>query len=337
MTTLRELFPEVERSVRPIILAHSKKISAALGIPMDDAIQEATLALYKALQGYDFNKSHGGIHRFTDVVLRNCAASMIYSATTTARVPHVVYSEAGTLKVMKQRRLVSLDDIEPGTGFQPATDWGDPEVECMRAELENKRAVLRMRLINKLTERELAIFKCLSQPAEAFLIYLRNIGCEGDPTHAAIARYLGIGKNAVDWATLCIRSKFTRLAEEEFPDLVQGHLENGTWPMIHVSRINRPDHEFVANVLRERGLDPRPAEPARDIEISGQWAREVQNYPWGVVLIMKMGDTYRTLVIEGRFNKISGGVSGADGTWKYVTEEVPWYPKLVRELAKNDK
>lgn len=335
-TTMRELYPQVEQAVRPIILAHAKKISAALRIPMDDAIQECALALYKGLQGYDYNRSHGGIHRYANTVLRNSAASIIVGNTTTARVPHVVYREDGELKVAKKRALASLDELVPSTGWpsiQPAHPGGTPEDASIGREIDQRRAKLKMRLVNKLTDRERAIFNCLTQPTEAFLIFMRNIGAQ-EPTHTVIARFLGISKNGVDYGAYNIRSKFTRLAEIEFPDLIEGHLERGTWPMIHISRTGKPDHEFAASVIAARGLDPRPNDPARDIDVAGGWAREVQNYPWGVVLILRKKDAYRTLVIEGRFNRLSGGVAGTDGTWKNVSDVVPWYPKLVRELNK---
>lgn len=336
MTDIREMYPEVERAVRPIILSHAKKIARALNIPMDDAIQECAMALYKSLEGYDFNRSHGGIHRYAHTVLRNSAASIIVGATTTARAPHVVYREDGQLKVAKRRILPSLDELRPDKNWaiiQPANPGDNPEDATIRRQIDQRRAKLKMRLVNKLTDRERAIFNCLSQPTESFLIFMRNISAQG-PTHPVIARFLGISKNSVDWAGYHIRAKFTKLAEEEFPDLIEGHLERGTWPMIHISRAPKPDHEFVASVIADRGLDPRPNNPARDIDMAGDWAREVQNYPWGSVLILRKEDAYRTLVIEGRFNRLSGGVSGADGTWKNVSDEVPWYPKLVRELNK---
>jgi len=335
MTDVRELYPEVAAAVRPVILFHARKISMALSLPMDDAIQEVSMALYRGMQGYDFNRSHGGIHAYADVILRNCAASIITSSISTTCCPHVVYREDGKLKVAKRSRLASLDELTADgdrARIEPCCD-DTPEDAYTRGEMQARRAKLKMRLVNKLTERERAIFKCLTQPAEGFLMFLRNIGLE-EPTHAAVARYLGLGKNAVDYSAFSIRTKFTKLAEAEFPDLIEGYIERGTWPMIHVSREPHPDHEFCTRVIRERGLDPRPTEPARDIEMAGDWAREIHNYPWGVVLIIKRGAKYRTMVIEGRFNKLSGGVSGADGTWKNVSGEVPWYPKLVRELTK---
>lgn len=333
-TAVRDLYPEVEQAVRPILLSHAKRISDRLGIPMDDALQEVRWALYNGMQGYDYNRSHGRIHRFVDRVLRNSAASIIYKATTAARMPHTVYTEGGQVKVAKHRRFLSLDQIGPDDerpSFQPVDGGPTPEDAYVEAETAHRRAKLKMMLINKLSERELVIFNCLSQPTEAFLIYMQNVGAD-EPTHTVIAGFLGVSKNTVDYATLTTRAKFTKLVEREFPDLIKGHIEKGTWPMIHVSRASKPDTEFVAETIKRRGLDPRPLNPARDIELAGGWARDVHSYPWGVVLILKREDTYRTLVIEGRFNKISGGVAGADGTWKYVSDEVPWYPQLVREL-----
>jgi hypothetical protein len=102
--------------------------------------------------------------------------------------------------------------------------------------------------------------------------------------------------------------------------------------MIHVSRSDTPDHEFVRETIALRDLDPRPAS-ARDIETKGELGREITTYSWGVVMVLKRGEQYRTLVIEGRFNKITGGVFGAvEGTHKRVPDVVPWYVQLHKGL-----
>lgn len=333
---VRDLYPEVAKAVKPVILCHARRISFALRIPMDDAIQEVSLALFRGMGNYDWNRSRGGIHAYADTILRNCAASIIVGANSTTRCPHVVYRDDGKIKTAKRSRLVSLDELMSDNDrpvVEPPAAESDPEDICAKREIDLRRARLKMRLLNKLTDRERAIFKCLAQPSEAFLMFLRNVGLE-EPTHSAVARFLGLGKNAVDYSAYSIRCKFTKLAEAEFPDLIEGHLDRGIWPMIHTSREPHPDHEFAAMIIRKRGLDPRPTDPARDIEVVGDFGREIHNYPWGVVLILRHKQKFRTLVIEGRFNKLSGGVSGADGTWKNVIDEVPWYSKLVRELRK---
>lgn len=327
--TVRELYPQLNRLLRPIIIAHARKLSGALNIPIEDATQEVETALYKGMCAYDYNRSHGNLHRFANTVLRNCAASFIHGELTSTRVPHVVYKDEGKLKVVKYKRMATLEDLRED---EPSDSNATPEEALMGREMEDRRARLRMRLLNKLNERELAVFKCLSTPTEAFLMFLRNIG-EEEPSNASIAKFLGLGKNAVDYATLTIRTKLTKLAEEEFPELIRGHIAKGRWPMIHVSREPLPDNDFISKTIRERSLDPRPNEPARDIEVAGEYGREIHNYPWGCALIVRKGEEYRTLVIEGRFNPLSGGVNGVDGTWKNVNDVVPWYSGLVRKLG----
>lgn len=330
-----DLFPEVVKHVKPIIIHYARRISAVLSIPYDDAYQEVQFALYRALDGYDFNRSRGGLHAYTDTVLRNCASSMITGANTTARVPNVVCFEDGAQKVVKRARLASLDEMaEAGTpAGVPVARQDNPEEELLGTELAERRRKLVMRLVNGLNAREREIFKCLAGQSEAFEVYMRNLGIE-KTTHTAIANFLGITKNGVDYDAHSIRESFTRLAESEFPDLVSGKLRSGAWPMIHVSRAEKVDHAFVVAKLQERKLDPRPLGRC-DVDSKGDWEREVQHYAWGVVLILRNKKMFRTLVIEGEFNAISGGVAGADGTCKNLSKVVPWYPALVRELGRK--
>jgi RNA polymerase sigma factor (sigma-70 family) len=321
------IFKDVERALKPVLIHHAKKISQALGTPLDESLQEIRIALFESLSGYDYNRSHGKMHRYVDRVLRNSALSIIYQMTTQTRVPHVIYTVDGEQKIMRQRHLTSLDEIvdcDVDPSHTPAEVLED-------SQTEDRRRVLKMRLMNKLSDRERQVFDCLCHPPEAFLVFLQNVEAE-TATHELIGEYMGLSKNAVDWALKMVRKKFTKIAESEFVDLIEGKLNDGSWPMIHVSRKDKPDTDFVIGIISKRGLDPRPLPRPRDIETTGKVAREIQVYPWGVVLTLKRGEVYRTMVLEGKFNKNTGEVAGTDGTWKSVCDEIPWYNALVKEL-----
>lgn len=336
MTEINDLYGDVEQAVKPVVLSHAMRLArAGIGMTMDEALQECRVALWRALHGYDFDKSNGGIHRFVDKVLRNNALSIIYANTTMPRMPHTVYSEGGKTKVVKHR-LLSLDGLpsdDDRPSFEPPGCEADPEQQVLDDEAASKRRKLVMRLYNKLGPRERKVYDLKCRPTEAFMVYLRNIGLD-EPTHTAIAKYIGVSKNSVDYSAHIIRDTFTKLAEKEFTELIQDHIDNGSWPMIHVSREPGPDHDFIRQIIAERNLDPRPT-GSRDIEKKGDIGREITPYPWGVVIVLRRGEQFRTLVVEGRFNKITGSVFGSvEGTHKRIPDVVPWYDQLSKELAR---
>jgi len=328
-----ELFRGVEQVLRPVIINHALRLSRAIGMQMDDAMQEHRVAIAKAMMGYDYNRARGGLHRFADQVLRHNTLSLIYKYTTETRTPHTVCEIDGVHKVVKWK-VASLDE-QTADGAQtippPASDDADPEADMLLREAHERRRKLLMKLYSKLTERERIVFECKCRPDDAFLVYMRNIGAS-EPTHPVIAQYIGIDKNAVDYSAHHIRDKFTKLAEQEFPDLIEQHITDGTWPMIHHTAGGSADYDFVSRIISERKLDPRPV-GAREIRVKDVWGMDKESYPWGVVLILKNGSDYRTLIIEGRVNLSSGGVFGlADGTHKSMIDVVPWYPKLNKGL-----
>jgi DNA-directed RNA polymerase specialized sigma24 family protein len=327
------MYVDVERVLKPVLMAHAHKLSRAIGMQVDDAIQEHRVALARAMSGYDYNRARGGLHKFADRVLRNNTLSLVYRYTTETRTPHTVCEVDGKHRVVKWR-LSSLDDqTSDGAPLipQPASNDQDPEARMLTEEAHVRRRKLLMRLLSKLSDRERLVFECKCRPDDAFMTYMRNIGAD-EPTHPIIAKYIGLDKNAVDYAAHHIRDKFTKLAEQEFPDLIEHHIADGTWPMIHHTAGASPDSEFAASVIKKRGLDPRPV-AGRDVRVRGAWGLDCETYHWGVVLFLKNGVDCRTLVIEGRVNLASGGVFGKmDGTHKSIADLVPWYAKLVRGL-----
>jgi DNA-directed RNA polymerase specialized sigma24 family protein len=328
------LFLDVERVLRRVLVSHSLRLSRAIGIPVDDAIQEHRMALASAMAGYDFNRSRGGLHKFADRVLRNNTLSLVYKFTTETRMPHMVCEVDGVQKVVKWR-VSSLDEVTPdgSPSLPPPEATGeDPEQALIAREAHERRRVMLMRLLSKLSARERDVFECKCRPADEFLAFMRNINAE-EATLPVIARFLGMDKNAVDYSLYQIRTKFTKLAEQEFPDLIEQHVADKTWPMIHHMESDSPSADFASKVIHERGLDPAPSEK-RTIKTNGSWGFECQPYPWGAVMVLKNGAEYHTLVIEGRLNLVSGGVFGkADGTHKTIIGILPWYPKMVKAVG----
>lgn len=333
--TMRDMFPELEASLRPIMTQMAQQFAPLLGMDMDDALQEARLAIHIAFQSYDYNRSHGGIRAFARQAIKNTFCGLAYAAATRARCPHTVYVDgSGNAQVAKHRRLASLEDLlELGDWVLPldAVDC-DAEAELDSHRIADRLGVLRLRLYKQLEPQERAVFRIKAQPPEAFLVFLRNIGVDvSDITNKHIARWLGVTKNSVDYSLLKIRGAFRALAEREFSDLVADLIRDGDWPMVHVS--NKPnDAQFVRQVTQSRNLDPRPLPERRDIRIGQDSGRIIERYHWGAVLHLKLRDHRATVVVEGRFNENTGDVFGQHGIWKPITEDVPWYKTLVKEI-----
>lgn len=332
--TFNRLYVEAERAVMPVIRAQANRFHRSIGIGVDDAVQEGRVAFMEAMREYDYNKARGGLHAYCSIVVRNAFFALLYKATTQTRMPHTVYDDdEGNTQVVRHP-MASLDAIAIE---QSDAEMPSPAACLLELEADSRAKALRMRLVNGLSERERRVFECKSQPTEAFLIYLRNLGIEDveTATNEHIGRFLGLSKNSVDWSLHKIRRRFVKIAETaEFIDLVQEQIEQGAWPMIHVSR-DKDDHEFVRQIIRKRSLDPRPVPSKREIEANDEGGgRVVEQYHWGCVLFLQRGKDHRTLVIEGRFNKNNGEVFGEHGTWKSVADVVPWYGQLTKELKR---
>jgi len=329
----RDIYADLERPLMPMVRTLSAQFAPALGIGIDDAFQEARLALWEAFQGYDYNRSRGGVRSFARVAVRNAFCALLYKATTQTRNPHTVYEDEMGRQHVAKHRLASLDDISPASTPQV---FPDPEEGAKYHEIGDRVRVLRMRLYRSLSDRERQVFRCRAQPSERFLLYLRNIGAETpEPTNVQIAEFLGLSKNAVDWSLHKIRKRFVDIAEEpEFSELVEGLVEDGSWPMIHISE-NPDDADFVRDVIASRKLDPRPIPGRRDIQATEGCGRIVETYSWGAVIHLRYGEEARTVLVEGRFNKATGEVHGEFGNWKSLAESIPWYRRLNKELDRS--
>ena len=318
----------------PILKTHARRINQAAGISFDDAMQELRIAMFtRCFDSYNYNMGKGKFHRFISTVLRYESIRIIHNSLTSSRIPHSVQERNGRMIVSKQPwQVVSIEEMAEQSGDTISGDIPDPYLAYEQSEDNDRRLELKMKLRNKLCDRDRTVLDIMCHPPDAFLIFMDNKG-ESEMTNQLIADFIGVSKNAVDYSSLRIRRAFTYLAESEFPEISQIYISKGTWPMIHVSDSNRFDYDFVRKVIKERNLDPRPNDRARDAQSSGEWAREVHYYPWGAVLFLRKGNIHKTLVLEGKYNLITGGVSGAEYTWKYVSDYVTWYSQLVKKLS----
>lgn len=329
------LYQELEPAIMPIVRSMAERFHRSLGISVEDAVQEARLELVTALRSYDYNRSRGGVYSYARRSVERAMLGLLYSATSRGRMPYIPVIDDVTGEVRLVRRWPTL--LEPGVMENMAEmDDFTPERAAEEAEMMGRLQVLKMRLVNSLTDREQAIFSCLAHPSDEFGTFLRNIGVPAseDPTNVHIARFLGVTKNAVDWSIHKIKRQFTRLAEAEFSDVIQSALEEGRWPMLYISH-NENDTDFIRRIIEERGLDPRPISQ-RDVASHGQATRVFEPYAWGSVIFLRLGSNVATVVVQGRFNAITGEVIGDGGYWKSLVEELDWYRDLNRALKRAD-
>lgn len=325
-----DLYRDVEREVMPIIRGAAGAFARRLGVDVEDAIQEGRMALLYALSKYDYNLSKGGIFNYARTAVRQSMFGLLYAATTQSRRPHIVIEEDGELKMVRSWPVLMGDfELEANEATR------DPEREAMDAEMIEALGRLKMRLVRRLNPFQLKVFACLSNQDPSFLVYLRNIQC-AEERNAQIADYLGTGKNHVDWAVHQIKHHFTELAEKQFSDLVKDAIQEGKWPMFHVSHRGN-DVAFIQKVLAEQSLDPRPtgAPEVKRNEVDGVICmRSIETYHWGSVIHLRHGDVAATVIAEGRFNAISGEVLTSTGLWKNIKSVLPWYAAAQRCLSK---
>lgn len=312
----------------PIVRSTAERFHRSLGLSVEDAVQEGRLALVAALRSYDYNRSRGGIYNYVRKSVERAMLGLLYKATSRGRMPAIPVVDEATGEIRLVRRWPTL--LEPGVMENlPELAELTPERGAEEAEMVGRLQVLKMRLVNSLSTREQAIFSCFAHPTDEFSTFLRNVGAE-EITNVEIAKFLGMSKNSVDWSIHKIKHAFTKLAEAEFSDVIEVAVQEGKWPMLHVSHTDN-DHEFVRAVIERRKLDPRPSDQ-REILINGDACRIIERYDWGAVIFLRLEEDVATVVCEGRFNATTAECMGDGGYWKSLSDELWWYRDLQRAL-----
>lgn len=325
-----EMFQQIEAMVQPIIMSNATRFARKLDMTVDDAKQEARIALLLAFQKYDYNDSRGGIFNFAARSVRNYFLKQFYARKAQMRVPHVVYRDGDGQRKVSKMNAESFETISPGdfVALCKRTTL-TPEDELQAVDQEARVRELRIRLMNNLGPREKLVFECREDPPSGLLTLMFD-ECETQPTIPLIAKHLGLSKNAVDWSISKIRRTYVRLVEsEDFSDICERAVVRGHWPMIHATEGD--SHDFVRKVIEARCLDPKCGEP--EIASSENGHRVIERYNWGAALFLSFGGQERTLVVEGRFNETKGTLHSDMGAWKSVEDVVPWYRKLNAEIS----
>jgi hypothetical protein len=330
---LRDLYPDLERQMLPLIKAKANRLRRLSGFDFDDALQEGRMALLNAMTKYDYNRGKNGLERYVGRVLTNTYNALLFEHMAQCRMPQVVM-QLDNEWVKAPMPPVSLDVL---IGFEPEADYNDPEQEVAQNQLSEIARVFRLKMFNSLEGRDLDVFSCKVNPPMDLLIMVRNMGGNYNktPSNVHIARYLGVSKNAIDHSLYNIRMKFVQMSrQKEFSDLLGDVVKGKGWTMIHISWEERHDVEFIQRVLAERELDPKPMDKCHQhndyLQQVGDDLRLVERYPWGCIMFMKYKGECATLVVEGELNLNTGVVWGAVGAREPIP--VTWYRQLARKL-----
>lgn len=354
---LREMYPECEREMLPYMRFKARRLRSVHYLDEADAIQEGRIALLSALVKYDMNRCEGSLKRYVGVALDNCYRDMLYKALAQARMPRgLVRDFDGNWRITPvapmslDQVLQWSDDLQAQYGDSLASPIPDPEFIVERSTLEQEAQRFKMKLMNRLKGREKDVFECKVNPSTELLKMCDNIGIEiGCPDddgetygievpNYAIAKFLGINKNQVDWCVYKIKGIFTRMARGvDFSELFGSITESRGWPVIHARWGSGHDRDFQRKVIAGRKLGAVPVDgwDREDDHFSQApgCSRWIERYPWGMVMVLRRDEECVTLIIEGkRVNLSTGAVFGEDGLREDIVEYVPWYRDLVKRL-----
>lgn len=311
-----EMYRDIERRMMPMIRRKAARFRGHQD--MDDAIQEARIVLFKALQSYDYNRQPD-LERFVGVCLNNAFAGQFSKDTAQRRMPRrTVNNGDGTHSLIPMPPVTFVDEYEVSAG-----GGGSPELSSLHKESEGVIGSIVDDAIKTLGEREQAVLLCfVSPPPEIDLVP------EDPGFNLAVAEYLGINKNMLDWSLHRVRQTLLKtMRQGEFEGHVGQRVSGPDWPHLSHSSIWL-DEELLSDTITAKGLS---AEVRDTLEESTQRAaRWSITYDWGEALFLRLGEAAATLIMVGRFNSKSGTLFGS----QYGSQQipVPWYQKCIRVL-----
>lgn len=335
---MAEMYPELERQLSSMIRAKAARLR---GVDIDDAVQEARIALLGAMHQYDFNR--GDVLPYLRTVVGNTCRTLHTQSRTQGRCPRADVmgdSDEGWQRIPTPP--VSLDGMSPEHYARCQPEAGETSSADFGQQLKEAQARVRkfqQTLLRRLDKRSAEILRAKIHPPRALIEQAKAArlaaGEEAPvvvdaPTNLEIARFMGLTKNKVDWALSKIRLAFADLATEEpFSDLFARVVEAPGWPVVHVSKGRAYHASFVHRTLSRRKLDDAPLRQERSECARG--ARTIIWQPWGCVLVVEARGEVWTAVVEGRLNPLTGEVHGdTDGK---VQVSISGYAAMAKQMA----
>ena len=195
MDPITEMYPDLHRQLDGLVRRKARKL--VKWMPLDDAIQEGRIALWRALHSYDAAKSNGDLERYVGTCLDNAYRALYARSTAQRRMPRTSSQNEDGSFDQRPVRPASFDALSDGD--VPTVFSQDPE--ALVADIENTEAI-RVSLSHvwgTLNEREQEVLECMVWPTD-------DVITDGERTpNVEIARVLGLTKNQVDYAIQKIR------------------------------------------------------------------------------------------------------------------------------------
>jgi RNA polymerase sigma factor (sigma-70 family) len=218
-----DIYNQVEKMVSPIIHSNAKKFCRTLSMTIEEAKQEARIALMLALRKYDYNDSRGGIYNFASISVRRHFLKMVSASQAQKRKPHIRVKGCDKLEIsfFHNTPLPRDECIQ--------SDMPNPEEQGIISDSKRVAGILEESLMEALEEREKNVFRCkINPPRELRMLMVEE--CEETPTIPTIGKHLSLSKNSVDWsirkiretAETIIRRKFSYLSDY---DVVKEYME----------------------------------------------------------------------------------------------------------------
>lgn len=313
-----DLYEEIERELMPLIRRKAARLKGHMDL--DDAIQEARVVLYRALQGYDFNRNPD-LERFVGVCLNNAFAGHYNKAVAQRRMPRVaVRWPDGSYRSLP---VPPTSMSKEGVLIEPPAKLGDPEEGCMVDEAAGLATSLMDQVMTRLNDREQAVLLCFAHPPRAI---------DADPSDAGfniqVAEYLGLNKNMLDWSLHRIRQTMLDVARQpEFEDDIGITVAQRGWPyMVHSPKWD--DRRLLDRVLSERRLNRTVQQDV--FQKAPGACRWSLMYDWGEMMCLRLGSRAATIVMEGRFNRLSGTLFGDERGSQNIP--LPWYQRCMKKI-----
>lgn len=210
------LYSQIESIVSPIIDSNASRYHRSLEMTVEEAKQEARIALMFGLGKYDYNDSRGGVCVFADRVIRNHFLKLVKANNTHIRSPNVCDRSDGRLR----RIRVKPSNVSSEYGLF-AVENRTPERQILEKDSQRVVEMFHNVLESNLTDRDRKVFRCKTDPPRGLRIIMIE-ECRPKPTIPMIGKHLGMSKNSVDWSIKRIRQTAIGIirSEPQFSELI---------------------------------------------------------------------------------------------------------------------
>jgi DNA-directed RNA polymerase specialized sigma24 family protein len=304
------MYEDIERRLMPMIRRKAARLRGFMD--MDDAIQEARMVVFRVLHSYDFNRNPN-LERYVGICLNNAFAGQYHKMSAQRRMPrrHTQDSEGNWATApTPPMSLIEMDASD---------NTMDSEAGMMLLQSHGLVGRMIAAIWPQLNEKERAVIDAFIHPPPEIDV------APGEPGfNQAVAAYLGINKNALDWQLWRPRQLMLE-AMRQSPEFDRSLVSGPEWPhLVHSTEWD--DQDMILGAISDRQLDPIVCDT--EMRTAGDAKMFARVYEWGEALCLRLGEASATLLLQGRFNRLSGTLHGR----KYGSQQVPvpWYQPCMK-------